>query len=720
MWYDYREKPQPRHYPEGVEFMKFFNIAKPIYLKDRSLELNVQAGFVCPIEAQTAGDWTLTLAGSTLYRVYLDGEVVHYGPARGPRGFVRCDCVTLSMEAGAHMLAIEVAGYNLPSFYTMLVPSFLQAELSFGGEVKYYTGRDFKALSLTSLREQKVLRYSFQRAFTEVWRMGSPVADWKSGAFEGEVLSEVDHGCEYLSRDFAIPYMGMAPDARPMESGRFTLRTAVDRSSCRFLHAGPETVCFELNELADNVLDSTDADFTADPAITDTLSAGQYTISAFDHIYSGFVRTKLTVTEPATVYVIFAEQFMNGRLMYGNGLDAAWVNIIKYELPKGSYQLESFEVYSLMYAGVMVESGKVTVESIGLREYAYPAERIKAPTDDPMLNAVMDAAYAAFRQNTIDCFMDCPGRERGGWLCDSYFTGKAAKLFTGSSECERAYLDDFRLPKDFPDLPDGLLPMCYPAGGAHKNTIPQWTMWYVVELGGFKERGGDTAPFREVVTRIYNFFASYENSDGLLEKLPYWNFVEWAKAYSWVQDVNYPTNMLYYRMLYVMADILDRPELCDKAEHVKAEILRQAFDGEYFQDHAKRDAEGKLVLCGDYSAICQHEAALFGIADLNDPKFAVMRDCIVNGCGPDPDPTHCRAGLEPLNLFIGLMVRGELLCKLGLYEQNLSEIKVLFGERMAVETGTLWEHRLGDHSRNHGLGSAVACTILECLEHINQ
>ena len=34
----------------------------------------------------------------------------------------------------------------------------------------------------------------------------------------------------------------------------------------------------------------------------------------------------------------------------------------------------------------------------------------------------------------------------------------------------------------------------------------------------------------------------YENGEGLLQNLPSWNFVEWSKANTWVQDVNYPTN----------------------------------------------------------------------------------------------------------------------------------------------------------------------------------
>ena len=59
--------------------------------------------------------------------------------------------------------------------------------------------------------------------------------------------------------------------------------------------------------------------------------------------------------------------------------------------------------------------------------------------------------------------------------------------------------------------------------------------------------------------RIYDlldYFAIYENAFGLLEGLKGWVFVEWSRANDddVVQKINYPTNMLYTKMLQVIAD----------------------------------------------------------------------------------------------------------------------------------------------------------------------
>ena len=68
--------------------MGFFRKAAPVYIAGKSGIVNSQAAFRTVFTAHAGHEFTLTLTGSTLYRVWLNGEVVHYGPARGPHGYV--------------------------------------------------------------------------------------------------------------------------------------------------------------------------------------------------------------------------------------------------------------------------------------------------------------------------------------------------------------------------------------------------------------------------------------------------------------------------------------------------------------------------------------------------------------------------------------------------------------------------------------------------------
>lgn len=147
------------------------------------------------------------------------------------------------------------------------------------------------------------------------------------------------------------------------------------------------------------------------------------------------------------------------------------------------------------------------------------------------------------------CLWTGPSRERAGWLCDSFFTARTEHALTGQCTVEKAFLENFLLAERFAHLPDGMLPMCYPADHYDGNFIPNWAMWFVLELEEYIKRSGDCAFAERAKSRVYGliqYFATFENEYGLLEKLEKWVFVEWSRANDpdVVQDVNFPTNML--------------------------------------------------------------------------------------------------------------------------------------------------------------------------------
>ena len=100
------------------------------------------------------------------------------------------------------------------------------------------------------------------------------------------------------------------------------------------------------------------------------------------------------------------------------------------------------------------------------------------------MQRIYDAAVRTFCHNVLDIYMDCPSRERAGWLCDSYFTGKTEHFLFGTTFVEDAFLENYRLYKnDDGMIPEGSLPMCFPSDiKDNGEMIPQWTMWYVLEV----------------------------------------------------------------------------------------------------------------------------------------------------------------------------------------------------------------------------------------------
>ena len=281
---------------------------------------------------------------------------------------------------------------------------------------------------------------------------------------------------------------------------------------------------------------------------------------------------------------------------------------------------------------------------------------------------------------------------------------------TGTTLVEQNFFENFLLPDRFEHLPPGMLPMCYPADHNDGVFIPNWSLWFVVQLEEYLQRSGDRLTvdaLREKVQKLFEYFQAYENSDGLLEKLPGWVFVEWSKANEFVQDVNYPSNMLYAGALAAAGRMYSLPDLQAKAEKIRDVVRRQSFDGHFFVDNALR-TDGQLRVTNNRSEVCQYFAFFFDVASpaTHGELWTVLRDQF----GPDRKQNKAHWDVYIANSFIGNMLRFELLSRFGNQQQILDE-STAYLLYMAERTGTLWENDGAYASCNHGFASHIVHTL---------
>lgn len=248
--------------------------------------------------------------------------------------------------------------------------------------------------------------------------------------------------------------------------------------------------------------------------------------------------------------------------------------------------------------------------------------------------------------------------------------------------------------------------MCYPSDHDNAEYIPNWAMWFVLELKEYLARSADRALIeaaRPRVCALLRWLAQYENADGLLERLPGWIFVEWSAANDWVQDVNFPTNMLYARTLCAAAELYAMPELAEKGRTLAETIRRRSYNGRFFTDHEVIDKTGRYVNPGHQSEACQYYAFFLGIADRE--SYPELWRTLVGDFGPER-AADCWPDVAPANAFIGDYLRLELLYLDGQREKLLADIRGFFLP-MAERTGTLWENNLPTASCCHGFASHV-------------
>ncbi|MEN6533836.1 MAG: hypothetical protein ABFD89_09255, partial [Bryobacteraceae bacterium] len=624
---------------------------------------------------------------------------------------------------GRNLVAIEVAGYNVNSFYLANHSSFVQAEVVSNGSILAATGGTgsrFEAAILTE-RLQKVERYSYQRPFSEVYRLKPGWDAWRRDA--SIRIARVDcadqPGVNLLPRRIPYPdFAGRRPLALVSE-GTLTPDVAPAKiwRSRGLVEVGKALSGYPENEI--ERLPSRELQYFA-PAGNRRLdqnlagpaqfkfSPNSYRIFDFGTNLTGFPGATLTCASASRVYFLFDEILTDGDVNFKR-LSA--VNVIAYDLQPGSYHVEAIEPYTMRYLKVLVAGGECSVDGIYLREYVNPdVHNAHFASADPRLNRLFVAGRETFRQNAVDIFMDCPHRERAGWLCDSYFTARVEPRLSGRNVIEKNFFENYLLPESYPVLPKCMLPMCYPSDHMNGTFIPNWSLWFVLELEEYLARSGDREmvdALRPKVLCLFDYFKKFRNEDGLLEKLPSWVFVEWSAANKFVQDVNYPSNMLYAAALDAGARIYGVPELAADARRIRQTVLKQSFDGEFFVDNAVRN-NGKLDVTRNRTEVCQYFAFFFGIVspETHPKLWASLRDSF----GPDRAKSGAFRDVYPANSFIGNMLRFELLSREGRSQQLLDE-SISYLIYMAERTGTLWENTTPTASCNHGFASHIVHTL---------
>ena len=701
-----------------------FDSAGPIWPTDRETEKNLFVGFRAIFERSGQDEPVLRIAASSLYRVYLNGHFVGHGPARGPHGYCRVDEWPLGGALRErNVLAIEVAGYNVNSYYLLDEPAFLQAEVVSKGRVLASTtgkGARFEAVVLKH-RLQKVQRYSFQRPFIEYYRLREGDDCWwnRSVTESARESCSILSGRDLLVRRVAYPRFLKRQPVLIVSQGTLRRDAPVERiwKDRSLVNIGPKLKGYPEREL--EVVPSTELQRIQSasmevvkqpyrPDAATALSENTFSIVDLGTNLTGFIGASIQCSEPVKLYFTFDEILAEEDVDFKR---LGCVNAVCYELEPGAYDLESFEPYTMRYLKLNVLKGACRVERVYLREYANSeTEEAGFSCSDPRMNRIFEAARQTFKQNATDVFMDCPSRERAGWLCDSFFTSRVAFDLCGNTTIEKNLFENYLLPTRFAHLPDGMLPMCYPADHNDGVFIPNWAMWFVIQLEEYQARSGDqemVAALRPRLEALYRYFQRFVNEDGLLEKLDSWVFVEWSKANSFVQDVSYPTNMLYAAALAAGGRMYDQPELIDRAERMRAVIRRQSFDGAFFVDNAVRK-DGRLQVTRNRTEVCQYFAFFFDVATPGTHRE--LWDRLVRQFGPQRQRTHAFPEVHPANAFIGNYLRSELLSRYNHPAQIKKEL-VDFYLYMAAQTGTLWENIGTSASCNHGFASHVAHSL---------
>ena len=700
----------------------YFKKAVPVWEKGKEKEKN--HSIILRAIVRKGKKYLLRIAAHSGYQIFVNGQFMAAGPARAAHGFFRVSEYELPCEMtnDENVVSVILSGYNINSFHITDQPSFVCMELEDDGGVVIATGSEVEFEALTyRYRTKKVMRYSFQRPFTESYVFDSYYDAFMTKPEEkyANIILEKTQDKVFIERH--VPYCryneikaksvlsrGIVVPAKIKKVYRDRSLTGIDDTLKGYRQNEIESDT--VNELYSNAMQIVESEATENEPVA--LGVNGCAVYDMGVNTTGYIRLSLTAEHDTLVYAVFNEKLPEEGYP-DPGADGC-ANVVKWALQGGrTYDLVSFEPYTYRYIQIISAYAPVLVSNVSQYRECYDETLLinKKQMPDKDLQKIYDAAVENFVQNSTDIFMDCPSRERAGWLCDSFFTARVEKELTGKSIVEHNHLENFIMPEKFDCIPDGMLPMCYPADHYDKTYIPNWAMWYVIQLEEYLERSGDRLlvdAAKEKVYKLYDFFVSFENADGLLEKLESWVFVEWSEANEFVQDINYPSNMLYALFMDAIGALYGDESMHTKAEKLRETIRKRSYDGKFFRDNAVLDENGIAKETNNRSETCQYYA--FFTKTATKETYPELYDTLVNEFGSIRKEKDNYPDIYPSNAFIGNYLRLEILFRDGLYDRVVEDIRNFFLP-MAERTGTLWENMTDYASCNHGFASHVICWL---------
>ena len=678
---------------------------------------NIELCFVCKVGQ--LDNARFVFVAKDIYNLYINGEFIQYGPARAAKGYAREEHVDLApyLTKKENVICVYVqSNYTRTLCFALEKPLFA-GEIIVAGQTVLTTD-DFRCFEMTD-KLKKVERMSSQRGYLEVYRMTKDRHPFDEGLYPECKLIPMELP-KLLPRNVAVAKR-QEEESVFVERGGVTLdETRVwENDFTRLLDIGTPLLTYSRDE-CECVLSKEMLAFTFDE--DEKESEYRYETFSFDRTYCGKFKIKISVKEKTALWLTYDDILIDGKVKFNR---EQITHALKWELEKGEYLLYSNEVYTAKYM-TFVCLGEAELQEVAIVRVENPnADRLIFSCEDKTIEAILEASRHSFEHNGYDLLTDCPSRERAGYLCDGFFTARAESFFCGENLVERNLLENYALytPEHFTHK--GILPMCYPSEPMNDSDfIPNWMLWYVLEVADYAKRTGDfdfVIKQKEQIYNVLDYFTKKENEFGLLENLEGWVFVEWSRANEFIDGVNFPSNMCYYGAMKAVANLFKDDALDNKAERLKKVIIDLSYNGTFFIDNAVR-VDGRLQRTDNNSETCQNYAAFFEIfkKEENQPFYKRLIEEL--GCFYR-EKYHNEVHVS--NMFIGYILRLSVLLREGEYDAVLAECKNRFAD-MAESTGTIWELFQKNASCNHGFGSVVGQIIvyalcgIVCVDEINK
>ncbi|MGA7342099.1 MAG: alpha-L-rhamnosidase C-terminal domain-containing protein [Terracidiphilus sp.] len=325
---------------------------------------------------------------------------------------------------------------------------------------------------------------------------------------------------------------GLVPDFLPHMEYTPTPAGEIVRSLVSSTHAVPG----EPAQMAYAVQKQT-AEFQAFPGQPVTIPAGSHVHLLLDRKTLTTAYPILTVSggKGAQIRLTYSEALYDKQGHKGdrNDVDDRTARGLNDEfLPDGGahrvFEPLWWRTWRYLDLGIDTGNEPLQLESLTAAFTAYPFKELASfQSDDAELAKIWEISWRTARLDAHETYMDTPYYEQLQYIGDTRIQALISYAVAGDDRLARQALAAF----DHSRIPEGITRSRYPSSLA--QTIPTFSLLWVDMVHDYWMYRPDPEPAQASLagTRaVLNWFAGHEQPDGLLDRLPWWSFIDWVPS----------------------------------------------------------------------------------------------------------------------------------------------------------------------------------------------
>ncbi len=591
------------------------------------------------------------IAGDTMWKLYVNGSFVMYGVARNPVGYACVDELEVQshLRYGNNTVSVEILFDNShgelmgqrPGMLFELVTSSSKTLLASGDKWRCCICNDY---------DKQAPPFGSSRTFPiEIIDPSEKPASWETLEYNdsawGNATTVGDVGTE--------PWSHIEIKQTPPCSIREKLPVSVTGMGCRegiwqpdrWCHgseSGTEQLPFGQNRIGDI--------FQTEQCLPPSIGIGNqggllenglgeleleisdahpYVVYDLGTVFSGLIQLQAVGDDGSVVDISWAE-CMDLQTGCFRPQTVHVVNpVMRVKMTGQNVSTEALIVHSMRYLCVTARGEKdqrIRIKRIALRLHQQVSNgKGSFICSDYKLNRIYQSALDTLCANTSDIYMDCPDRERGAYMHESYWMSQLAFYALGDIEVSRWMCRLTSKTQGFrPDVPGMISTIVGSNMPCHDWYFSIGMPFFILQvIQDFKFSGNDKflAECMPVIDKIMDQCLQYLNPQGVFEAVPTRiTFSDWSLTDRVEDGVSVFLNCAFYKAIKQLADVTGSEKYAELACNLRNAInsLPAVHAGSDEQSHVfysdgYRLKNGALVQIESLSETTQYMALWSGV-----------------------------------------------------------------------------------------------------------